>query len=117
MPALPPIFRGDDAAFLLTVLDSTGAPVDITGDDVEFEVKATLNGADPALIRKTVGAGIALLAQSGATLGQARVTLLGTDTDIAPRAYWADVVHTKAGIRTHVVRPTILPIASVVNQR
>ncbi len=114
---IEPIYRGDDASFTLTVFDAAGAPTSITGDAIEVEVKVSQNGPDPALIRKTVGDGVTLLAQAGATLGQATVAFLGTDTDLTPGSYWLDVVHVRAGVRTHVIGPVYLPILNVVNRR
>jgi hypothetical protein len=115
--SLPPIHRGDDASFTLTVLDAAGAPTNITGDTLELEVKTAAGAPDPALIRKTVGDGITLLAQSGGTLGQATVAIAGTETDLTPGTYWLDVVHVRAGVRTHIIGPRAFQIASVVNAR
>lgn len=112
-----PVFRGDDVDMLLTVLDADGDPTSITGDAIEVQVKQILDGPDPAIISKSVGSGVTLLAQIGDTLGQAMVSFTGADTDIEQGNYWIDVVHIRAGKRTHVIGPRSFPVRAVVNQR
>jgi len=111
------VYRGDSFTFRLTVTDDKDPPepVDLTGIAIEFEVKPVLDGPDPALIRKTIGAGIALLTQSGDTLGMADVTGSSADTDIAAKIYWLDVVTIAGGIRTHVIGPRMFIVDPVVN--
>lgn len=70
------IISGDDRTLTLTVTGADGLPQDLTGLGVEFRLE-NLAGA---VVSKTVGAGITLLAQSGATLGQATVSVDGVDT-------------------------------------
>jgi len=52
-PALNPMFRGDVKTMRFTITDSTGAPVNITGDSVILTVKL-LKSDTVALLDKTV---------------------------------------------------------------
>jgi hypothetical protein len=62
-----------------------------------------------------VGAGIVLLTQTGATLGQADATITSADTDIDPGLYWLDVVTVIGAVRTHVIPPREFTVLPVVN--
>lgn len=112
------VYRGDDAAYLLTVTDDAGARVDLgTMSAIECQVKAAVGGADPPAIGKALGAGIDPLDQLlPATRGQALITFTGADTDQAPGLYALDVVVVD-GRRTHVIAPRDYTIADVVNGR
>lgn len=83
------IWRGQSRVFRMTVFDvdadePTSQLADF--DSIEFQVKRATGDADPALIAKTIGAGIELLAQSGDTLGQLEVTIDPIDTAGDPDA-------------------------------
>jgi hypothetical protein len=100
--------RGDTEIYDLTVTDSVGSPIDLTGGILQFTVK--VGHSDPdilAVINKTTvsGAGIDLAVQSGNTLGMAYITLEPADTELmlAPFDYHYDVQwSTPAGIVTTV---------------
>jgi hypothetical protein len=66
---------GDTRTMVCSAFDSDGAPLDLTGYDVEFRARS-----DSLTIDKSIGDGIELLTQSGATLGHVRITLLPVDT-------------------------------------
>lgn len=69
---------GDEAVWLVTVTDSAGVPVNITGCTMRFTAKLRPGDADAAaILSKTVGGGITL---SDPTNGVATVTLTDTDT-------------------------------------
>lgn len=111
------IYRGDGATLRLTVTDDDDARIDLTAAAIELQVKAGIGDADPALIAKAVGTGIALLDQAVAdTKGQADITIAPADTDRAPGLFWLDVVVIPAiGDRQHVITPIELTIGGVVN--
>lgn len=109
------IERGDTFFWRFTVRDDTGAAIDVTGYEFEVEVKTEIDGPDPAVIAKTVGAGVTILAQTGDTLGQSDVLFTSADNTITSRLYWLDVVAIKSGVRTHVVKPRPYTILGVVN--
>lgn len=107
--------RGDSLTLRITVTDDADAPIDITGFVLECQVKPSLGAADPPTIALAVGTGIVLLAQTGATLGQADITFTSVQTDIADGLYWLDVVTVSGGVRTHVIRPRAFVVGAVVN--
>jgi hypothetical protein len=110
------VYAGDTTTLRLTITDDADARVDLTGAELELEVKQALGGADPALISKSVGAGITLLDQTDTvTRGQADIELTSADTAQAPGLYWLDVVVALAGARVHVVAPREFTVAAVVN--
>lgn len=89
------IYRGLDWQRTLTVTkESDGTARDLTGATVTFSLKRHTTDA-AALVTLTVGSGITLLTQSGATLGQATVFLAATAID--PGNYIFDVHVTPAG--------------------
>ena len=69
--------RGDTVTFTFTVTDSDGAPLDLTGADITFTARRTING--PAFVVKTLDDGIDL-GGSGET-GVCTVTIAPEDTD------------------------------------
>ena len=74
------LFKGVEWRRTLEITNSSsGAPVDLTGLDIEVVLKQ--RPADAALITLTVGAGITLATQSGDTLGQAALVIPGEDTE------------------------------------
>jgi len=109
------VYRGDALDLRLTVTDDTDQRVNLTGVELELQVKPTLGGADPPTISKAVDSGIALLAQSGATLGQADIAFSSADLDITPGRYWLDVVRDPTGARAHVVPPVEFTVRAAVN--
>lgn len=66
---------GDDARFTFTGRDSTGAAEDITG----HAITCMLADDQGNSLTLTVGSGITLLTQSGATLGQATIAITPSD--------------------------------------
>ena len=75
------ITRGDAATRTITVLDGTGAAVDLTAVTLKFTAKRRASDAQAAaVIAKSTGAGIVNQTQSGATLGKATLTILSADT-------------------------------------
>ena len=113
-------FRGADRVFRVTVTkaDDSGRQ-DLTGATMEFQVKTAPGVADPALISKSVGAGITLLAQAGATLGQADLALASADTSGATTPagkYSYDLVATIGGKRRVIIPPSDFTLKDVVNQ-
>lgn len=98
----------------LTVTDpNTGLPADLTGATIVFRVKPHTYSPDPPTIELTVGAGITLLTQSGATLGQADLDLSPSDTVAIEEAlYVCDCKVTLNGqtFVHEVVVPTKIPI-------
>lgn len=66
---------GDTVVFTYTGKDADGAREDITGHTIDFIVRDT-NGNS---IDLTIGSGIVLSAQSGETLGDAKITIQPED--------------------------------------
>jgi hypothetical protein len=111
------IARGADHRILITITES-GAPIDLTGRAITFTAKRSREDATP-LLQKTVGNGIALLTQSGGTLGQCVVSIVPADTTSLPR--WSSVLYydvwlVDAGGQQHqtedgllLVEPSITP--------
>lgn len=112
------IYKGNSKSWILTVKDSTQSPIDITGYTLEFQVKGAVDDADPALISKSVGSGITILTQSGATLGQAQIDVIPADTaNLETRVHYYDVVGVDGSSnRYHLIAPDKFEIRGVVNQ-
>jgi hypothetical protein len=73
--------RGDDYPILYTVVDGTGATVDLTGCTIWWTAKTATTVADPGTFqKKTGGSGITLATQSGSTLGQFTVEIAAANT-------------------------------------
>lgn len=117
VPLPKTIFKGEDKTYRLTITDADNERVDITGFALQFEVKLDVGDADPAIISKTVGAGITILTQSGSTLGQATVEVDSADTSpLAVVVHKYDVVAVDlAGERHVVVPPSDFDVRDVVN--
>ncbi len=111
------IFKGEDKTYRLTIFDADLDPVDISGFLVEFEVKVNTGDEDPAVIEKSVGSGITILAQSGLTLGQAVIEIDPSDTSgITALIYKYDVVTIDTtGERHVVIPPSNFVVKEVVN--
>jgi hypothetical protein len=107
--------RGTALVFKLTVNDRTYDPdtgalasterADLTGAAITWTLK---DSAGAVVFTKTVGDGIALLSQSGSTLGQATATMTNGDSEELLGVYPFDVwvTHTDGRIE-QVVRGAI----------
>lgn len=86
IPLAQPIcmVRGTSKTFRVTVFDDANDPVDLTGATVYFTVALTAGGAAEISKTSAVPAEILILAQTGATLGQADIFLIPTDTASLP---------------------------------
>lgn len=111
--------RGEDVAFTETLLDASGNRRNLTGAKVWFEAAPSV-GASVTLTRANTAAGgddtqIAVLAQSGATLGQCvlsvpRALTLAMTARAYDCAWWIEVA---GGQRTLLKRGTMLVTQSV----
>lgn len=110
------LLAGESRVLRVTVEDETGARINLTGATIEFQVKAALGGADPALISKFVSSGITILPQSGETVGQADIELLSEDTAALSGTYYYDVVVVIGGARSYIIVPSKFFVSKVVNQ-
>ena len=111
------LFAGESRTYRATITNEAAQPLDLSGDVVlEFQVKQSVGAADPALISKTIGAGITLLPQTGATLGQVELALLPADTQSLAGTYAYDLVLISAGLRQYVIPPSAFHVQKVVNQ-
>jgi len=84
-------FVGEDKVFAFTIYQKTPAgvltttPQDISGWTLRWDMRRSDNEADPAVLTKATGSGIAIT--SGPN-GQGTITIDDTDTDtLAPRLY------------------------------
>lgn len=111
------LYRGQSWSKTYTVTDRvTGLPSDLSAAVIEFQVKAKTGDPDPPLISLFVGWGIALLPQTGATLGKFKVTLTAGDTaSLAEGKYHYDLVLAVGADRYFLVEPTLLEVRGVVN--
>lgn len=97
--------RGTDRTLRLTVFDENGDRLDITGATIWFHVKATID-AGSTVLEKITPTQITILAQTGATLGQADITIDDTDlTAQAPGLLVYDVMIELGGVRQRVIKP------------
>lgn len=78
------IIRGTSQTFRITVFDEANARVDLTGSTLYFTVALTAGGAAEISKISTTPTEILILAQTGATLGQADIFLVPTDTTSLP---------------------------------
>lgn len=80
------IYVGQRRVYELTARDKdSGELLDLSiYSAMEFEVKAAEGDADPALIAKTLGAGIVVPTQTGSDIGKAQVTISTADTTTTP---------------------------------
>lgn len=80
------IYKGDTVNIDLTITDSDGNVIDITGYKFYFTVKSNDTDSDnDALIKEDV------TSHTAATSGQTRITLSKTDTDIATGNHYYDI--------------------------
>ena len=79
------IAQGTTYTFPVTATDeTTGQPIDLTGKTLYCTVKVNPSDADPGLVQLSVGSGITLRAQAGATLGMCDVKFSATQTEAFP---------------------------------
>jgi hypothetical protein len=116
MPTTPLyLLAGESRTYELAVTDEAGLPVDLTGAEVEFQMKRQIGDPDPPVLAKWIGADITLLAQIGDTLGRARLEFLPADTALLAGTFVFDVVVTSAGRRQYVIAPSEAFVQQVVN--
>ncbi len=119
MPILPlSMIAGEDRQFRFTVVDVDGEPVNLTGATIEFQAKAVpaTDEDSPVVIEKTVGTGISILLQAGASIGKFDVTLDSADTaELGDVRLYYDVVIVASSVRRYVVPPSPLTIKPSVN--
>lgn len=112
------IWRGETKVYRFTiwqVADDSRLNLAVY-DGLEFQVKSDTGAADPALISKTLGAGIAVLTQSGDTIGQLEVTLNPTDTgSLAEGVYKYDLWGIIGSARYLLARPADFSVEAAVN--
>lgn len=119
----PELWQGESRVITLQITDpDTNQPPDLTSGKwqlvtCEWQVKTLLDGPDPALISKSIGAG-AIVIQSGGDLGKIEIFIDPTDTaGLTPATYVHDVAATfTSGARIYLVKPSALPVLGVVNQ-
>ena len=76
-----PFFQGTTPSLTVTVLDSAGVPVNISGATIYLTAKADPLDADPGLFQlSTTNAEIVISPQSGDTIGQYVATFPATAT-------------------------------------
>jgi len=115
------IWRGETKVWrftLWTVVDGVDTRVDLSVyDDVEFQVKAAVDAADPALIAKNTSGGIVVLNQTvDETLGQLEVTLNPSDTSsMTSMEYQYDLWGLIGAERYMLARPASFTVEGVVN--
>lgn len=88
------IIRGDTRTITATFVDSSGAPLDLTGGKVFFTVNSSNEPSDDsgAVITKDV------TSFATPTSGVATITLASSDTtNVAPGTYWYDLQFVSAG--------------------
>ncbi len=91
-------FAGEDHFFDYTVVDSTGAAVNITGWTMEWDLRDAATMFGNKRITKTTLGGIAIISGPAGTL---RVTVTADDTkNLPPRTYFDTLWRTGAGTRT-----------------
>ncbi len=113
------IIRGVSKTFRLTVTDESSERVDLTSSTVHFRVKQNIEDAGTEIAKSSVTpAEVTLLAQSGATLGQADIFLQPSDTSGLPVGkHVYDVwVELSTGKRHAVVAPADFRIERAVTE-
>lgn len=93
-------YEGADVSWLVTLSDSAGDPIDITGDTFLFTVKDNLcDSDDDALIKKIITSHI------NPTAGQTKIVLTPSDTNDKSGSYMYDFQRlTVANLRGPVLR-------------
>lgn len=85
---LPSQVRGDTWTFSFNLQTSTGAPVDLTGNDYWFTVKANIDDTDENAVLQV---GPIVIGGSPAIAGELTVTVHPDFTNIEPRSYYYDL--------------------------
>lgn len=119
----PELLQGESRVITLQVTDpDTNQAPDLTSGKwqlitCEWQVKTILDGPDPPLIGKSIGAG-AIVVQDGGVLGRIDILVAPADTaNLTPGPYVHDVAATfSSGSRIYLIRPSALLILGVVNQ-
>ena len=107
--------RGDNETYDLTVVDATGARVNLTTATLKFTIKTDAKDKQ-YIVQKTTGSGITNLDQgSPTTKGKATIALLPADTAklLAPKTLYFDVEMTVGGIVTTVVSGDLSLVADI----
>lgn len=93
-------YEGADASWLVTLSDSDGDPIDITGDTFLFTVKDNLcDSDDEALIKKIITSHV------DPTVGQTKIILVPADTADNSGSYMYDFQRlTTANLRGPVLK-------------
>ena len=85
---------GDDVTFDMAFLDNNGAPFSLTG----YQVNVKIDMGTFGIINRSIGSGVTLNAQSGATLGTCVLVL--TDALTAPVTSLTDAAFSVALVDT-----------------
>lgn len=87
------IIRGDTRSIVVTVKNSAGSTVDITGGSVFFTANATEAPTDDteAVIQKDV------TSHSDAANGESTILLTADNTDVTPGDYYYDIQYVDSG--------------------
>lgn len=104
------MYRGDTPIWNLAVVDSTGAPFDLTGYTLYFTAKRQISDADPGVFQLTTGAGITVTnAAGGLATIQPRRADTNTLTEDASLFYDIQVSEIAGSLETFTVdRGTLL---------
>jgi hypothetical protein len=107
------IYKGIPWTYRMTAtVKDTGALQDLTGVALSFVVRKTAGSS--ALVTLTVGSGITLLAQSGATLGQADLLIPGATTGALDAGIAeATLVGTIGGLDRLLIPPTTVLVRAL----
>lgn len=116
------LYHGETRVIPLELVDpDTGLPANLTSGkwlvtSIEYQIKAAIEGPDPPLLGKAIGAGITVAV--GAVLPQIKIFIDPADTpSIAIGRYVHDCVATFAsGARLLLIKPRGMQIRGVVNQ-
>jgi len=79
------VFRANDKTFTLTLTNSSGTAIDITGDTIKFVVKATDDNAGAEVIAKEI------TSHTDPTAGKTEIVLTDTDTTVASADYFYEI--------------------------
>lgn len=116
MQRADPIKRGDDAKITCTVVDGSGAAIDISGYKVFFALKT-----DPTNDRDDSTAVLTKTQILGTTTdtgnGIATITLTDSDTDIKPDDYLAEVQLIDGSALVTSFETFIQPVVADINRR
>jgi hypothetical protein len=105
------LYKGDYFTINVTIVDSSGNDVNLTGYTVDFVVK--INPQDTSyLIFKTNGSGVTF---PDITHGEAQVNLTSTDTNLEPTKYVYQIdTFDNTGFRTTIVQDNFTILPSVI---